>query len=170
MTSASAASPADPPPSGEANAREAARIRGLPQATAAVIGVLLVFVGLAGFVPGLTTAYGRMAVAGPQSMALLLGLFAVSVLHNALHLVSGVAGLVVARSIRASFWYLIGGGAGYLVLWLYGLVVDQASAANFMPFNSADNWLHLGLGVVKVALGLIARGIGARVTNRLTGE
>jgi len=27
----------------------------------------------------------------------------------------------------------------YLALWLYGLVIDQTSSANFVPVNTADN-------------------------------
>ncbi|MGY4857012.1 DUF4383 domain-containing protein [Cryobacterium sp. AP23] len=42
----------------------------------------------------------------------------------------------------------------YLVLWLYGLFIDQDAAANFVPMNTADNWLHLGLGVVMIMLGV----------------
>ena len=30
--------------------------------------------------------------------------------------------------------------------------------ANFVPVNDADNWLHLGLGVVMIVLGLIPTG------------
>jgi Domain of unknown function (DUF4383) len=41
----------------------------------------------------------------------------------------------------------IGGGAIYLVLWLYGLIVGQDSGANFVPLNPADDWLHLILGL-----------------------
>jgi len=41
------------------------------------------------------------------------------------------------------------------VLWLYGLVVDKASDANFVPVNTADNWLHFVLGVGMIALGVM---------------
>jgi hypothetical protein len=41
------------------------------------------------------------------------------------------------------------------VLWLYGLLVGQDSSANFVPVNSADDWLHLILGVGMLALGLL---------------
>ncbi|GHD30261.1 hypothetical protein GCM10007147_31870 [Nocardiopsis kunsanensis] len=59
--------------------------------------------------------------------------------------------------------FLIGGGVIYLVLWLYGLVIDLDSAANFVPLNTADNWLHFVLGVGMIALGLLLpRGVGAR--------
>ena len=50
---------------------------------------------------------------------------------------------------------LVGGGAIYLVLWIYGLIVDKDSDANFVPLNSADDWLHFGLGVAMIALGLL---------------
>jgi hypothetical protein len=51
--------------------------------------------------------------------------------------------------------YLLGGGAIYLLLFLYGLVIDRESTMNFVPVNSADNWLHLGLGVGMLALGVV---------------
>jgi len=35
----------------------------------------------------------------------------------------------------------------------YGLVINQGTAANFVPFNTADNWLHLILGVAMIGLG-----------------
>jgi hypothetical protein len=95
-----------------------------------------------------------MTIAGPESQALLLGVFPVSVLHNIVHLLFGVAGLVMARTDRLARVYLIGGGAVYLLLWIYGLVVDMSTGANFVPFNSADNWLHLILGAGMIGLGL----------------
>jgi hypothetical protein len=79
----------------------------------------------------------------------------VSILHNIVHLLFGVAGLALARSWDGARAYLLGGGAIYLVLWVYGLVVDHDSSANFVPLNDADNWLHLLLGLGMVALGLL---------------
>jgi len=35
--------------------------------------------------------------------------------------------------------FLVGGGVTDLVLWLYGLVIDQTSSANFLPVKTADN-------------------------------
>lgn len=48
-----------------------------------------------------------------------------------------------------------GGGVSYLVLWIYGLLVGQESNANFVPLNTADNWLHLFLGIGMIALGVL---------------
>ena len=122
-----------------------------------VVGAVFLLVGIAGFVPGITTNYDQLSFAGHESAAKLLGLFEVSILHNLVHLLFGVAGLALSRTMRGATYYLLGGGVVYLVLWFYGLVVDHDSAGNFVPVNDADNWLHLGLGVGMVLLGFIGR-------------
>lgn len=122
---------------------------------AQVVGVAFLLIGILGFVPGITSDYGEMRFAGHQSEAKLLGLFQVSILHNLVHLGFGVAGLALARTVSGARTFLVGGGAIYLVLWLYGLIVDHDSGANFVPLNNADNWLHLLLGVGMIALGLL---------------
>ncbi|GGM74987.1 membrane protein [Lentzea pudingi] len=121
-----------------------------------VVGAVFTLVGIAGFIPGLTTNYDTLMFAGHESQAMLLGLFAVSILHNVVHLAFGVAGFLLARTVDGAYWYLVGGGIVYLVLFLYGLVVDHGSDANFVPVNPADNWLHLFLGVGMIGLGLAA--------------
>jgi membrane protease YdiL (CAAX protease family) len=118
-------------------------------------GAVFVVVGILGFVPGITTNYGDLQFAGPDSEAMLLGIFQVSVLHNVVHLAFGVAGLALARTWDGSRLYLIGGGAIYLVLWVYGLIVPQDDPANFVPVNQADNWLHFVLAVTMVGAGIV---------------
>ncbi|BBX05141.1 hypothetical protein BST36_13685 [Mycolicibacterium moriokaense] len=110
-------------------------------------------VGVLGFIPGITTNYDQLSFAGHQSEAALLGIFNVSILHNLVHLAFGIAGVALARTLNGARMFLIGGGIVYLVLFVYGLVIDHHSAANFVPVNDADNWLHLVLGVGMVALG-----------------
>ncbi|MBO4209369.1 DUF4383 domain-containing protein [Micromonospora echinofusca] len=129
--------------------------RPLVRRAASGVGVVFLLVGVLGFVPGITSDYGDLAVAGHHSGAKLFGLFQVSGLHNVVHLLFGVAGLVMSRTVTTARTFLIGGGAVYLVLWLYGLVVDTASEANFIPVNAADNWLHLVLGLGMIALGAV---------------
>ncbi|NCL74666.1 hypothetical protein AIIKEEIJ_02111 [Rhodococcus sp. YH1] len=125
------------------------------QTAALAVGVVFLLVGILGFVPGITTNYDTMTFAGHESGALLLGIFEVSILHNIVHLLFGVAGVAMARTVGAARSYLIGGGIIYLVLWLYGLVVDKDSSANFVPVNSADDWLHFVLGAAMIALGFL---------------
>src|SRR5919199_108468 len=129
--------------------------RALVQTAAIAVSAVFLLVGVLGFIPGITSNYGTMAFAGHHSDAKLLGVFQVSVLHNIVHLLFGLVGLAMARTAANARAYLVGGGAIYLVLWLYGLIVGQDSAANFVPLNSADDWLHLLLGLGMIALGLL---------------
>ena len=130
------------------------RTRHPVQLSAMVVSVVFVLVGVLGFIPGVTTNYDQLAFAGHGSGALLLGLFAVSVLHNLVHLAFGVAGLAMSRTASGARNFLIGGGIVYAVLWIYGLVIDHDSAANFVPLNTADNWLHLVLAIGMIGLGV----------------
>jgi hypothetical protein len=125
------------------------------QKAALAVGAVFLLVGVLGFIPGITTHYDQLTFAGHHSEAALLGLFNVSVLHNVVHLAFGVAGIALARSWNAARAYLIVGGIIYLLLFVYGLVIDHQSAMNFVPVNNADNWLHLGLAAGMLALGLI---------------
>ncbi|TDD23724.1 DUF4383 domain-containing protein [Nonomuraea diastatica] len=132
------------------------------QLAALVVGLVFLLVGVLGFIPGITTNYGDLQFAGHHSDAMLLGIFQVSILHNIVHLLFGIAGVTLARSWSGARGYLIVGGIIYLVLWLYGLLINQDSAVNFVPVNTADNWLHLVLGVGMIALGvLLTRGRAA---------
>jgi arginine exporter protein ArgO len=120
-----------------------------------VVGAVFVLVGILGFIPGITTHWGDMTFAGHNSDAELLGVFQVSILHNIVHLLFGVVGLAAARDAVNARRYLIVGGVIYLVLWIYGLLISQDSSANFVPVNTADNWLHFVLGVGMVLLGFV---------------
>lgn len=122
---------------------------------AMVVGGTFLIVGVLGFVPGITTNYDDLTFAGHESGAKLLGIFEVSALHNIVHLLFGLAGLVAARSALTAGWYLLAGGIIYAVLWLYGLLIDKESSANFVPLNTADDWLHFVLAVVMIALGAL---------------
>ncbi|GAA2310401.1 DUF4383 domain-containing protein [Nonomuraea roseoviolacea subsp. roseoviolacea] len=128
------------------------------QVAALIVGAVFLLVGVLGFIPGITTHYSAIAFAGHHSGALLIGVFQVSILHNIVHLLFGIAGIVLSRTWSGARGFLIGGGVIYLLLWIYGLIVAKTSAANFVPLNTADDWLHFLLGVVMIALGfLLAR-------------
>lgn len=130
------------------------------QTFALLVGVVFLLVGLLGFIPGVTQHYEHLGFAGPHSEALLLGVFQVSVLHNLLHLLFGVWGVVASRRGGASRAFLVVGGFAYLLLWVYGSFVqaDEGSegATNFVPLNAADNLLHLCLAAGMILLAVIA--------------
>ncbi|MFD7406490.1 DUF4383 domain-containing protein [Streptomyces sp. NPDC059866] len=135
------------------------------QRAALLVGSVFLLVGVLGFIPGITTDYSTMEFASEDSGAQLLGIFQVSVLHNLVHLAFGVAGIAMARTASGARTFLLAGGVIYLVLWLYGLIIDHDSGANFVPFDTADDWLHFVLGIGMIVLGtLLSRSRGGTRT------
>jgi hypothetical protein len=126
---------------------------GFAKGAARIVAAVFLVVGVLGFVPAATVDFDSLEFAGHHSNARLLGLFTVSVLHNLVHVLFGVAGFLMARTARLARLYLLGGAAVYLLLWLYGLIVEKDSVANFVPLNNADDWLHLGLAGGMAMLG-----------------
>ena len=130
------------------------------QMVALLVGVVFLIVGILGFIPGITTdAPGKFT--GEDSDAELLGLFRVSILHNIVHLLFGIAGIALAQTWDGARTFLIGGGIIYVVLWLLGLF----GALNWLPADDADHWLHLALGVGMIAAGyVLSRDMPTRAT------
>ena len=123
------------------------------QNIARLVGIVFLLVGVAGFIPGVTTdLYDGLEFAGDNGTSELLGIFQVSVLHNIVHLLFGIAGLALAATASGARTFLIGGGAVYLGLFLLGIV----GGGDWIPANDADNWLHLLLGAGMIVLGVLS--------------
>lgn len=131
------------------------------QVLAGVFGLVFLLVGMAGFIPGITSNFDDLALLGTDSRAELLGLFRVSVVHNLVHVLFGVGLLAAARDTWSKA-YLLGGGAAYLAVAGYGLAIDLTSDANFLPVNDADNLLHVGLSLAQLGAGVVAVLAGRR--------
>ena len=61
----------------------------------------------------------------------------------------------------------LGRGAVYLVLTACGTVIDLDSAANFLPLNVADNFLHLFLGASMSSLRVV---LGKKAVRTAAGH
>lgn len=125
------------------------------QRAAQAVGAVFLLAGVLGFIPGITSNYQALSFAGQGSEALLLAIFQVSILHNIVHLLFGVTGILMSRTNDQARNYLLYGGVVYLILWLYGTIIGHDTPANFVPVNTADNWLHLVLGVAMIALAIL---------------
>ena len=136
------------------------------QGATLIVAALFLAAGIAGFIPGLTSHLDQLRWQGESSRAQLFGVFDIPVVHNQVHLVFGVAGLILARTYARARTYLIGGGFVFLGLWLYSLLSDAPDRA--LPLNNADNWLHLSVGVVMILLGLTLA--GSKVPTGAEGE
>ena len=142
--------------------RDMVRARSIAQAIAVLFSLAFIVIGVAGFIPSLTTQSADLANSGPASHSMLFDLFQVSVLHNVVHIALGVIGLMAASGPRMARLFLIVGGLAYLGLAAWGFMVDMASKDNFLPVNTNDNWLHVGLGAAMVILGLLSLRAGER--------
>ena len=129
------------------------------QGAAVLVAAAFLVIGVLGFIPGVTTHHDQLQWAGHHSGAMLFGVFAVSGLHNVVHLAFGVVGFMLARTYAKAARLLARrrprptSGCGCT-----GCSSITAAPANFVPLNSADNWLHFGLGVGHGAAGRDARG------------
>ncbi|MDT9591449.1 DUF4383 domain-containing protein [Nocardioides zeae] len=142
--------------------------------SALVVGVVFGLIGVLGFVPGVVTDHDRLELWGHHTDAKLLGLFSVSVLHNVLHLLFAVLGVLASRRAPWSAAYLVYGGLSYAAVWVYGLAVGGGHG-DVVGLNDADNWLHLGLTLGMTALGIAGYrwwrgGIGGDVPIRALGS
>lgn len=133
------------------------------------VSALFILIGVLGFIPGITQPYAELRFAS-TSGAQLFAIFRVSIVHNLVHLAFGIVGVVFATTPLRARNFLFVGGLVYLALALYGLVARRSDTANFIPINSADNFLHLVLAFAMIAMSiLLNRGPGWSKTLRRTG-
>lgn len=128
------------------------------QGAAMIVAVVLILLGVLGFIPGVTSGLDRLDWIGQHSGARLFGTFAVCAVLNIVHMVVGAAGFLFARTYAGARAYLLAGGVIYLGLWLYGVLVEYGSDAHVIPLNPATNWLHVILGAVMVLLAVTLAG------------
>jgi hypothetical protein len=140
--------------------------RSLAQNLALLFGVALLAAGVLGFIPGITTNLGDIEFAGEDSPAKLLGIFQVSILHNIVHLLFGIAGIALSRTTANAKTYLLYSGVIYVVLLVFGLFVEVRDSSNFIPVNTADTLLHLVLAVGLLGSWFISKDEGDVVTER----
>jgi hypothetical protein len=118
------------------------------QTLAAVVGTFFLIIGVAGF---FVTGFDDFAEHTDET---LLG-FGVNPLHNLVHILIGLAGLVLGRTLaeaRAFGWLLVGAYGATLV---YGLIVADDTEHNLLNLNAADNGLHLAAVIVGLVIALL---------------
>jgi ABC-type multidrug transport system permease subunit len=141
--------------------------RSSAQTFALLVGAVFLLVGILGFIPGVVTEHDTKFL-GQDGDSELLGIFQINFLHNLVHVIFGVAGIAAAKATGSARSFLLGGGVVYLVVFLYGVLIDFGSDANIINLNAADNVLHLLLGLGMVGLGLISGDARSTTGDRRT--
>lgn len=122
---------------------------------ATVFGVVFLLVGIVGFFPS-PPAADALPLTMEQGHGLALGLFPVNTLHNVVHLLFGVLGLMAARGMmlgaRGYFQLL---AVAYGLLTILGLMPATQTTFGLIPIYGNDVWLH---GLIAVASAVIGFG------------
>jgi hypothetical protein len=117
---------------------------------AIVFGIVLVLVGVMGFIPNQFVGAGAI--------------FSTNLAHDLVHLVSGLVLLAVAfmASAKSGTWLKIL-GAVYLLIAVLGFVMtpDGGELLGLVQVNMTDHLLHVVLGVVLLVAGFVGKGTSA---------
>jgi hypothetical protein len=126
---------------------------------ALIFGIVFLAVGVLGFVPGLVHAPGpnHPDMAVNSFYGDLLGLFPVNVLHNIVHVLFGIWGLLAYKSWSAAKTYARGVAIIYAVLTVAGLVTGLNTMFGLVPLFGNDVWLHALLALVAAYFGWMHR-------------
>ena len=108
-------------------------------------GVILIVVGVLGFFPN--------PLVGPD------GLVATDNVHNIVHALTGVLALGLAYGMRSDIGTAaILFGALYAVVFIATVISPTLFGLFSVQVNTVDHIIHIGLAVVSLALGYLARG------------
>ena len=124
---------------------------------ALIWGILFLGAGAGGFIPGLWHAapdhYPPLAVDSFYGDA--LGLFPVNILHNIVHLLFGVWGLLAYKSHSAAKGYAKAVAIAYGLLIVLGLLPATNTMFGLVPIFGNDVWLHAILALPAAYFGFV---------------
>jgi hypothetical protein len=120
------------------------------QKLAGVFGVIFILVAVLGFI-----VPGGLVMAMDPKTGMVLGVFPVNLLHNIVHLLFGIWGLVASRTWAGSKQFFTVGGIIYVVLTVLGFL--SPTGFGLVPLGGADIGLHAVLAVAMLAIGYTAK-------------
>ncbi|MEK0083367.1 DUF4383 domain-containing protein [Benzoatithermus flavus] len=148
---------------------------------ALILGIILLLAGIAGFIPGLvshgmeTMATGTAAPgdAGPApataaSYGYLLGLFPTNAIHNLVHIVWGLYGIVAYRSFAGARSFAKATAVVYAILTIAGLIPGLNTLWGIVPLFGHDIWLHALITIAAAYFGF-ARAVDTETVTATTG-
>jgi hypothetical protein len=128
--------------------------RTIAQAFCLLVGAGLIAGGVLGFIFGGSGFDVGSDVQGDDFI-----IFEVNGWHNVVHIATGAFLVLMSmRAATAAIGALIF-GAVYAVIAVWGFV-DGDDVVNLVATDTADNWLHVGLGAAGVLVGLLAGALG----------
>jgi hypothetical protein len=124
------------------------------QLYALIFGAVLTVAGIIGFF------YNSDFTSDKSVRDAVFGVLDVNGWHNVVHILTGVIGLAAAGA------YAIGLGIIYIFVAIWGFIIgDGNSILSIIPVNTADNILHLLIGVAGIAAGMATPAVADPTTR-----
>ena len=125
---------------------------------ALITGIIFFLVGVMGFIPGLVkeTTADMPGLSFTTGAGYLLGLFPINVLHNIVHLLVGILGIVASVTLGSTRLYSGVLAIFYGVLTVMGLFPPTQSTLGLIPIFGNDVWLHGLTAAIAAYFGFIA--------------
>jgi len=137
---------------------------------ALIFGIVYALIGILGFIPGFTTPLTEHNLMVDDNAGLLFGLFPVNLLHNLVHLLVGLLGIVAFRTFGAARNYGRFLAIAFGLLTILGLVPGLETLFGLVPLYGNDVWLHALTALAGIVFGWLVRPenayIGAGDTTR----
>ena len=124
-----------------ASARDTGAGRPWPQVLGLAFGAIYLLVGIVGF---FVTGFDHFADNSQHEMLLF---FMINPLHNVVHVLIGVVGLALSRTLAGARTFGLLLAVGYGLAFVYG-VIAVGQDWDFLNINWADNVLHVLSAVV----------------------
>ncbi len=128
---------------------------------ALVWGILFLVAGASGFVMATPPHPSHPPLMVDSFYGQAMGLFPVNILHNLVHLLFGVWGLLASRSLSGSRGYAKGVAIIYAVLTVAGIVPGLNTMFGLVPLYGNDIWLHALLALVAAYFGWMHRDVAS---------
>lgn len=123
--------------------------RSRAQVYALLAGAALTMLGIIGFF------YNSDFTSNVHERDSIFGIFAVNGWHNLLHTAAGSLGLTAASSYASARTYAIAAGLALVAVAVWGFMVgDGHSILSIVPVNTADDVMHLLIGITGIAAGM----------------
>lgn len=124
----------------------------MTRTVARVFGIVYLLVGVLGFIPALQQpAEGPHVLVG--TTVNLLGLFPINAVHNLVHILIGLGGLVAAGSIAGARSYFRTLAVLYAVLAVFGVIPATNTLFGLAPLSGLDIGLHALTAIVAAYFG-----------------
>ena len=128
---------------------------------AMIFGIVFLIVGAGVFIPGVNMDHAGNPADADVTMKTMfgyeLGLFPVNVLHNIVHILFGIWGILAMRSLAGARMYFRVVAIIYALLTVMGLVPALNTTFGMIPIYGNDVWLHALLALVAAYFGWMNR-------------